>query len=184
MPVPVIAGAILTGLKSDLVGKATEGVQGLFGDTSTDRSRKARASALLNASLNGDTSALRQLAYDAFEPRRGMPGDSRTPADGKYSPNDVRDLARQALQAYVRAGGKLPESMLEYATRINAPIVPRELSVAEELAEGVTTGIARAGVDAAEDRAREKASQYMPYVIAGVAVLVVLVFLSSRRASA
>lgn len=173
MALPV-AGAVLAVVKSDTARKVTEGVAGLFGDTSTDKDRKARASALLNASLNGDTAALRQLTYDAFERRQGMPGDSRTPVDGKYSPGDVRDLAARALQSYAKAGGKLPESLAQYAQRINAPVQPPSLSVVEELAQGVTDTIARAGVDAAERRAAERVRQATPYVM-GFAIVVAVV---------
>lgn len=182
MALPV-AGAVLAGLKSDLVGKATEGVQGLFGDTSTDRARQSRASALLNAALNGDPAALKQLTFDAFEPRRGMLGDARTPVDGRYSPGDTRDLARRALQSYVRAGGKLPESLAQYAQRINATVEPEPLSVAEELAQGITTTIARAGVDAAETRAKERAAAYLPYVLAAVALVALVVLARSSKAA-
>lgn len=183
MPVPVLLAAAGTAAKSAAVSKAVEGVQGLFGDTPTDRARKAHADTLLNASLNGDTVALRQLAYEAFEPRRGLAGDARTPRDGKYSPPDVRTLARRALQRYVNAGGKLPSSMQEYADRINAPIAPEELSVAEELATGLADAAGERAATAASAKVGESFRAYLPMVLLAVVALGV-VYVVARKAAA
>lgn len=180
MPIPAVVAAAGSALKSGAVSKAVEGVQGLFGDTPTDKARKSHADALLNSALNGDTSALRQLAYEAFEPRRGLAGDARTPRDGKYSPDNVRTLARRALQRYVNAGGKLPTSMAEYADRINAPIAAESLSIAEELA---TAAADAAGERAATTAKRELGASFREYIPV-VLVLVVLGFVmygASRR---
>lgn len=180
MPIPAVVGAAGTVLKSEAVSKAVEGVQGLFGDTPTDKARKRHADALLNSALNGDTSALRQLAYEAFEPRRGLAGDARTPRDGKHSPDNVRTLARRALQRYVNAGGKLPTSMAEYADRINAPIAPESLSVAEELATTLADAAGERAATAAAAKAGEGLKQYLPVALV-LAVLVVAMYAATRR---
>lgn len=183
MPAPVVA-AVVTVAKSEAVKRVAEGVQGLFGDTPTDKARAAHASSLLNAALNGDTVALRQLAYEAFEPRRGLAGDARTPRDGKYSPDAVRALARRALQRYVNAGGKLPTSMADqYGDRINAPIAPEQLSVAEELATTVADAAGQRAADAAAARAGEGLKKYLPVALV-LAVLAVAMYAASRRTAA
>lgn len=183
MPLPAVAAAAGTVLKSEAVSKAVEGVQGLFGDTPTDKARKRHADALLNTALNGDTTALRQLAYEAFEPRRGLAGDSRTPRDGKYSPDAVRTLARRALQRYVNAGGKLPASMAEYSDRINAPIAPESLSIAEELATAAADAAGERAATTAKAELGASFKQYLPIVLV-LGVLVVVMYAASRRTAA
>jgi hypothetical protein len=182
MPAPVVAAAV-TVVKSEAVKKAVEGLQGLFGDTPTDKARAAHASSLLNAALNGDTVALRQLAYEAFEPRRGLAGDARTPRDGKHSPDAVRTLARRALQRYVNAGGKLPASMNEYTDRIGAPIAPENLSIAEELATAAADAAGERAATAAAMKAGEGLKKYLPVVLV-LAVLAVAMYAASRRTAA
>lgn len=180
---PVIAGSALAAAKSAAVGKAVEGVTGLFGDTPTDRARSARADRLLNAALNGDTGALRQLAYDAFEPRRGLVGDARTPRDGKYSPTAVRALARRALQRYVGGGGKLPSSMAVYADRIQVPVAVAELSVGEQLAGTVADAAGERAATAASAKIAEDFKRYLPVVLGVVVVVGVLYFVARRKAA-
>lgn len=180
MPLPAVVAAGASVVKSEAVKKTVEGIQGLFGDTPTDKARKAHADALLNSALNGDVGSLRQLAYEAFEPRRGLAGDARTPRDGKVSPPDVRTLARRALQRYVNAGGKLPTSMAEYADRIQSPIAAEELSVAEELAGTVADAAGERAAAAASAKLGEGFKRYLPVVLV-LGVLVVVMYAASRR---
>lgn len=177
MPIPL---AVLAAAKSAAVGKAVAGVQGLFGDTPTDRARRAYADGLLNAALNGDVRAVRQLAYDAFEPRRGLSGDARTPRDGKYSPDAARTLARGALQRYVNAGGKLPASLAEYTDRIGVPLAAETLSVAEQLAGAVADAAGERAATAATAKLGSDLKPYLPVVLV-LAVFVAVMYGMSRR---
>lgn len=183
MALPAVVAAGASVIKSEAVSKAVEGVQGLFGDTPTDKARKAHADALLNAALNGDTNALRLLAYEAFEPRRGLAGDTRTPKDGKLSPESVRTLARRALQRYVNAGGKLPASMNVYADRIGLPIAAEELSVAEQIAGTVADAAGERAATAASAKLAEGFRAYLPVILV-LGVLVVVMYAASRRTAA
>lgn len=113
----VIAISTKVGAVSSAVKGFTDGISGLFGDTPTDKARKARGAQLLQAALLGSYEALRQLLYDAYETRSGLPGDDRG-ADGKYSPAAVRSIAVKALQAYVAQVGGLPPQFASYASRL------------------------------------------------------------------
>ncbi len=186
--IPVIAGAV-TAAKGTAVAegieRVAEGLQGLFGDTSKDKARSKRAASLLARGLAGDNQAIVQLGFDAFEPRRGLPGDTRTPTDGKQSPEDVRSLAIKALREFVRRGGNLPPQVEQYADRLNAPLAPKR-EVIEQLTDPILSTIgAKAGsaaVDAAEQRARERGRELMPLLVIGGGILAVgLIFAFNRR---
>jgi hypothetical protein len=185
---PLVAGAV-TAVKGSVVteglDRVAEGLQGLFGDTSTDKARKQRAASLLARGLAGDNAAIVQLGFDAFEPRRGLPGDNRTPTDGKQSPEDVRALARKALQEFVRRGGNLPPQVEQYADRLGAIVMPKR-DVIQQLTDPILSTIgAKAGsaaVDAAEKRAVERGRELMPLLVIGGGILaVVLIYAFNRR---
>lgn len=175
--IPLVAGA-LTAAKSAAVSDALQsvssGLQGLLGDTPLDRERKERAARLLQAALAGNEAAVTQLYRDAFEKKAGLPGDDR-PADGKYSPDVVQRLARNALQAYYR---QVPSASPwpQYAAALGVPV---RAEVAKPLA-GLLTPIVDAATDRALERGAERASgaalSLMPYAIAG-AVLVAVYFI-------
>lgn len=180
--VGIVAGAALTAAKNVSVSKLAEGLGSLFGgQTATDRERASHAAGLLHAAMSGDMAALRQLAYEAYEKRTGLPGDSRMPRDGKYSPEAVRRLARHALQEYVRGGGTIPATLSQYADLIGAPIEPERVSGVRAAFDPVIQTIGNAAVDAAAARAQEKARSAVPYVAVALVVGVVLFVALSRR---
>lgn len=117
-----VPGVVALATKAGDIGSAvsgfTNGISGLFGDTPTDKRRKADAAANLQAALQGSSVALRRLLYEAFEKRGSFADDTRTPSDGKYSPNAVRDLAKKALKSYVSAVGGLPPEFAAYASKL------------------------------------------------------------------
>lgn len=96
--------------------------QGLSGTSIFDRIKHANA--LLSSAMAGNATGLHQLLYEAFEPRKGAPGDVRKPTDGKYSPEAVRDLAKSALKKYVKAKGGLPSQFAQYAARLGTVVIP------------------------------------------------------------
>lgn len=96
---------------------------------STDARRKMHADDLLSQAMGGSDGALHQLLYEAFEKRTGQPGDMRTPRDGKYSPEDVRDLAKKALKKYALAKGGLPSQFAQYAAKLGTTVIPSKQSV-------------------------------------------------------
>lgn len=186
---PLVTGAITaakSGAVKEGIERVAEGLQGLFGDTSTDKARVKRAADLLARGLNGDNSAIVQLSFDAFEPRRGLVGDTRTPTDGKQSPADVRNLAIKALRELVRRGVNLPPQVEQYADRLNAPLTPKREPI-QQLTDPILSTIgAKAGTaaaDAAAERTIARGRELAPLLIGGGLVLVVvLVFAFRRRA--
>lgn len=128
----VVAAASSVADIGSVVGSFTSGISNLFGDTPTDKRRKADAAANLQRALGGDRAALQRLLYEAFEKRGAKPGDTRTPSDGKWSPSAVRELAKNALQKYVSAVGGLPMEFSAYASKLGtAALTPQ--SVAEAM---------------------------------------------------
>ncbi|MBX3704586.1 MAG: hypothetical protein KF822_12495 [Steroidobacteraceae bacterium] len=175
---PVLASASVIGSAASKVG---EGVAGLFGDTATDKARKDRAALLTNAALAGDVNALRQLAFDAFEPRLGYPGDSRTPIDGKRSPEDTRNLARRGLQQYVAKFGGLPSELAQYAGQLGAPVLDKAPTVLERVLAPVVNTVTDQALDRAATRAAESARQVAPWMIGGAVLIAVAVALYVGR---
>lgn len=163
------------------VAKVGEGVQGLFGDTSKDSQRKARAAALTAAALAGDLTALRQLAFDAFEPANGLPGDNRPVDFGTRSPPLSRDLARKGLQDYVRRFNGLPPELAQYAGRLGAQVVERPPALLAQVLAPTINTITDTALDRAAQRTQETARQYMPLVIGGVALAAVVFYMMSRK---
>jgi hypothetical protein len=184
MPLPAGA-AVLAGTVSKVADVAGDigGALG-FSDTATDKRRKASALQKLNLALAGDTASLRQLQYEAFEKRSGAPGDVRTPVDGKYSPDDVRDLAMDALRKYYKASGDTPPA--QYAAKLKLPPAPPRpnaiVSALDSIAQPILERVGEAAVDVAAQRAGDKARSALPWVAAAVVgvVLVVIVLKRSR----
>ena len=136
-----IPGVVAAATKASSIGAAvkgfTDGISGLFGDTPTDKARKARAAQLLQEALFGSKAALHQLLFDAYEKRSGLPGDTRTPTDGKYSPDAVRSLATKALKSYVNQVGGLPPEFASYASKLGtSALSPQSVNEAVALFPG------------------------------------------------
>lgn len=153
-----------------LTSKITGGISGLIGDTATDKRRVADADALLQRALAGDDAALIALCYEAFERRNGLPGDPRTPIDGKESPQVVQDLAVKRLQRYVAARGGLPPAASQWATKLDTAVLGTRQSLTDTLVGAVQEGIAQGTERATTDRVQAAASRAVPYV--GIAVVV------------
>jgi hypothetical protein len=183
--VPIVAGA-LTAAKSsavsDAVSRVSEGFAGLFGDTPTDKARKARATQLTARAIDGDMGALRQLTFDAFEQRRGQIGDDRKPVDGKMSPQDVRTLAKRGLKLYVESTGGIPPEIGEYASQIGAPILTKPQGILERIITPAINTVTDQALDRATVRAKETASSAAPWIIGGgIAVLALAAVLIFRK---
>jgi hypothetical protein len=179
----VAAGsAVLSVAKSEALSSVTDGISGLFGDTKTDRARTARIDALESRALGGDASAVVALCYEAFEPRRGLAGDLRSPVDGKRSPESVRADALSALRKYVAKFGGLPSGAEQWSAKLgNAPILPQPsasfvTSVRDAAVEGIAQGVQRSARDEIAERADSALAKARPYII-GVAAIVGVVVL-------
>jgi hypothetical protein len=186
---PLLAGAaVLAGGATDLLGKigGLSDIGGALGfsDTKTDKARIAAAQKNLSLALAGDLSAVRRLQYEAFERRTGAPGDVRTPVDNKYSPDDTRNLAVKALKAYYTATGQQPPA--EYAAKLKLPAPAPRANVIQQLvaevSQPVLEQIGGAAVDVATERATDKAKAAVPYVLLGLAGVVVLVLMLRKAA--
>lgn len=167
----VAVGAVAAAAKADVVGRIGEGLQGLIGDTPTDKARKRSAQALLDRALSGDRSALETLTQQAFE---------RRASDGLYSPQDVRTLAKGALKQYYKATGEAPPE--KYAAQLNLPVTPKKPGALEQVFAPVLKTVGDTAADAAETRVRSQFTAAMPYAIGGVVVIALLV-LAFRKSS-
>jgi hypothetical protein len=132
--------------------KIGDGIAGLFGDTKAEKARDARIEALRVRALNGDSAAVVALGYEAFEQRRGIPGDPRSPIDGKRSPQAVRADAQRALKQYVAAFGGLPQAAAQWAAAINAPVIEAAPSAVDVLRDTLQSGVAQGVQQAATER--------------------------------
>jgi hypothetical protein len=168
---PAAVGAVTAIAKSEAVSRIGEGLQGLIGDTPTDKARKRNAQALLDRALSGDRSALETLTQQAFE---------RRVSDGLYSPEAVRKLAKGALQQYYKATGETPPE--KYAAQLNLPVTPKKPGVIEQVFAPVLKTVGDTAADAAEERVRAQATAAVPYVIGGIVVVALLV-LAFRKSS-
>jgi hypothetical protein len=167
-----------------LVPKAAEKVDGALGalglkDTAEDRKRKARASQLEAAALNGDRTAVAALEFDAFDPRGASPADTRTPRDGKYSPAAVRDLAVKALKRVAAAGVPLTSQQRYAQLKVPLPTtatqdIVRAVAgpIAEKLAPDVGTAVA--------DAARPSINKAVIIGVVAVVLVAVLVLRGAR----
>lgn len=173
------AGASALGSVTDSIG---DGIAGIFGDTSTDRARKALTNQLLSSALAGDNSALVQLAYNAFDSRRGESGDTRTPIDGKRSPQDTRDLARKALQTYVTQRGGVPDELTRWASQLNAPIIPRAPTIVQRAEAIIRDGVTEGTKQAATQRVDDFTQRYGAWLaIGGLAVGGLILYKLARK---
>lgn len=175
---PVLATAVAAGKSTavaEVSGKLSEGIAGLFGDTAKDRARKARAEQLTVAALAGDQQALRQLAFDAFEPANGLPGDNRPIDRNRKSPPLTRALSKKGLQLYAQKYGGLPPTLAQYAAELSVPVKEG----APPLLQGILTPAINTITDQALDRAAERSQdalrQYMPLILAAGAIAVLVV---------
>lgn len=184
MPLPVIlapAGAAAVGTAiSGATEKVGQGLAGLFGDTAKDKARRARAQQLEAAALAGDAVALRQLAFDAFEPANGLPGDNRPVDFGTRSPPLTRDLSRAALKRYADKYGGLPSDLAQYAAQLNVPVSTTTPLLRQVLQPAVDT-ITDAALERAAQRTQEKAREYTPLLLGGAALVAVLIYAMVRR---
>ncbi len=167
----MILAAVGAAVKADAVSKVSEGIAGVFGDTATDRARVSTANSLLAQALQGSDDALGQLIYQAYEPRRGMPGDTRRPIDNKYSPQDTRDLAVKALRQYVQGKGGLPTKYQAYAARLNADVIPPKATVTDQITEVIQDGIRQGVAQGTVTTAQNYTATARPWLI-GAAVVV------------
>lgn len=182
MPLPFLAAGLAAGkevAKSGAVARVGEGLQGLVGDTSKDRSRRERAAALERSAMAGDAMALRQLAFDAFETADGMPGDNRPIDKGKRSPPLTRDLSRAALQRYAARFGGLPTQLTKYAAQLSVPVNEGRTPFLEAVLTPTVDTITDRAIARAAERSSETAQKYLPLII-GAGVLALVLFYSMR----
>lgn len=169
--IPAAVGAVTAIAKTEVVSRIGEGLQGLLGDTPTDKARKRNAQALLDRALAGDRSALETLTQQAFE---------RRATDGLFSPQDVRTLAKGALKQYYKATGEAPPE--KYATQLNLPVTPKKSGVLEQAFAPVLKTVGDTAADAAEERVRGQFTAAVPYAIGGL-ILVTLLVIAFRKSS-
>jgi hypothetical protein len=190
MALPLV-GAVIAGAKSGAVSSAIEGIgdglSSLFGGkTDTDRRREEHARELLTSALNGSADAVRQLQYEAFEKREGKPGDVRRPVDRKYSPDDVRSLAKKMLQAYYTQTRTTPPA--QYATQLNVAVPDKPAPIGTQLLDRVTqpvlTAVGDAVADEAAERARANAGKIVLYGLGIVAIFALAVTVTTRTSKA
>ena len=182
MIIAAAAAAAKAGVITSATKSLSDGVAGIFGDTATDRRRKSLTDQLLSSALAGDNSALVQLAYNAYEQRRGEPGDARTPVDGRMSPRDTRDLAVRALRVYVQQRGGVPDSMARWATQLRAPIIPRTPTITQRVEGVLREGIAQGTAQVATQRVDDFASRYGAWLaIGGVGVGAFILYRLARK---
>ena len=183
LPAAVAAVPVVT--KSlETVTKVVQDLGGALGlaPTALDQARKATAADLLKRALAGDDGAVIALGYSAFEKRTGAPGDPRTPADGNYSPQAVRDLSVSALKKYVAARGGLPSAASQWAAKLSTTVVAPRMSLGDAVFGAVEEGVTRAAADAARERATTVVGKATPWVIGGAVVLIgVLVYFAVRK---
>jgi hypothetical protein len=171
---PAAGGAILAVAQSEAVDQLRSGIAQLFGaDSSVVAAAKDRIKGLRVQALGGSSAAVVALGYEAFEQRRGAPGDPRTPVDGKRSPEDARTLARRALNEYVAKFGALPEAAAQWATVLNAPVAAPRPSLVDSARTAITQGIEAGAQAAAAERINAAAAQALPWVV-GVGVIVLV----------
>lgn len=172
------AAAASSVIQSDTVQKIGDTIAGIFGDTKAERARIARINALEQRALAGDDGAILALCYEAYEPRRGLPGDPRTPIDGKRSPEDVRVDARRTLQRIaVARGGTLPAVAAQWAEALKVPVADPRPSLGETLIDtvrgGVIEGTKQAAGPALSTEFRSQLDRYVPWIVGGVVIAVV-----------
>lgn len=132
-------GGSISGGLSKLGGDIADGIAGWFGGSARDRERRAWVQDYARKAAAGDAAALRQLEFAAFEKRRGLPGDTRTPVDGKASPPTTRGAAADALSRLVAMGATL--SQAAYYEKLS---LPRPQSVTQQILSPVAGGFAEA----------------------------------------
>jgi len=182
MPVPIIAGAAAAGKSAAVasaLGNAGDWLGKQFG--SQDSARKERAAKMTAAALAGDQAALAQMAFDAFEPTRGLPGDHRRPVDGTRSPPLVRELARKGLGAYVTKYGGLPPTLAKYAEQMSVPIQTGPTPWLQQVLTPTINTITDTAIDRAAERTQSTVQRYMPLIIGGAAVLVLVLYMANRK---
>lgn len=132
-------GGNVSGGLAKLGGDIGSGIAGWFGTTALDRERKAWVQGFANRAATGDAAAVRQLEFAAFEKRQGLPGDSRTPVDGKSSPPTTRNAAASVLAKLAAQG--VPLSKPEYYAKL---AVPQPATFVQTVLSPVAGGIAEA----------------------------------------
>lgn len=159
---PIAAGAITaakTAGASELIGKVSEGVTGLFGKTATDRAREAEVAGWLSRAMAGDRAAVEHMLRTAFTPGR---------------PAAVDRLYKNALREYYRAN-PWDSPPAQYAAELGLPPSP----TAKPL-EGVLRPVITQATDVALERVQERGQtavrQVAPYIIGGVTVLAALIY--------
>lgn len=161
--IPVL-GAVAVSAGREVVGRIGEGLGSLFGgETATDRARAATTQGQLTAALAGDRSALEALTTAAFIADR---------------PKAVKDLARKALQQFYAATGEQPPE--QYRAALKVPVTAKPPTIAQQLTTPVIQAIGTTAVDAAEGRARERATSYLPYALGAAVVLVAVLYFSRK----
>lgn len=134
---PVVAAAAAVA-KTEVVAKVISGfknaIGGLFGDTPTDRERKAAAAAALERALNGDASGLAWLLG-----RAGIVIDSNV----KVAPDSIKHLYRTALRTYYSATAQTPSPAIAKALNLSQSqtAVPTAGSSFVPSAPGTTPGV-------------------------------------------
>ena len=172
--------AVLGAAKSVSLNKVTDAVAGIFGDTKAERARDARIESLRVRALSGDSAAVVALGYEAYEQRRGLPGDLRTPVDGKRSPADARADAQRALKAYVQRFGALPSAAAQWAEAVNAPVANPPATPGDAIrgaiVEGVAQGTERAAAEKIDTLSASALNRVAPWLI-GVGALAGVYFI-------
>lgn len=106
-----ITAALVTTAKSAAVAKITkkfaDGIAGIFGDTPTDRERKASAARALQDALNGNPAGVQWLLARAnIRPDRAIVAPA---------PDHARIIFRKALREYYTAVGVMPPDDIKRA---------------------------------------------------------------------
>lgn len=180
----IISGAAKAGAGT-AVAKATadigQALAGVFGETAKDKQRKAEAADLQRRLYAGDQTAMDQLFYNAFEPTRGLPNDSRRPVKGDRSPQVVRDASKKILKTYFESTNRqVPTRWQQYATALNAeaeaPSATQQIirGILQPSVDTITGRVGEAAVDAAEARWLERLKTFVPILLVLVLVIVLL----------
>jgi hypothetical protein len=174
MGMPVVAAAAALA-KTEVVSKVVSGfknaISGLFGDTATDRQRKAEAAAALERALNGDASGVAYLLG-----RAGIVIDSNV----KVAPDSIKHLYRTALRTYYGATAQTPSPLVAKALGLtqSPAAVPTGSAFTFPAPVGTTAGVP---VPLTDPFGQTPTTNLPSWLIPALAVGGIAFFLSSKR---